>query len=41
VESFYWFILTIALIPILVGSVAVLSYYLQSFWSDGKKRSHS
>jgi hypothetical protein len=29
-DRFYWFIITIVLIPLLLGSVALLTYYVQS-----------
>lgn len=40
-ESVYWFILTIALIPLLVAGVAFLAYYFQFQWSHPKLHKHS
>jgi hypothetical protein len=40
-ESVYWFILTIALIPLLVVGVAFLAYYFQFQWSHPKLHKHS
>ena len=40
-ESVFWFVLTIALIPLLVVGVAFLAYHFQFQWSHPKHHKHS